>query len=133
MSEDNTEGSGASEHQDLTEDERVLKENEALLADLKAKYGRLGIFYDPDEFEGLLVCAKPQKPAIYREFRNFIASDNKMADKTIATFNFALNCVVHPSREAAKTILDKLPFLADRVAGKVADLSGGGTRELGKD
>jgi hypothetical protein len=142
MSEEEAASSGAPGDQEpekeLSEEDRVLKENEPLLAELRAKHGRLGIFYDPWEFEGVLVCAKPAKPQTFREYSNALTTaltakaGEPRQDVQLLNVNLALACTVHPSREAAKQIFEKLPLLAQRVAGKVQDLCGGGTKELGK-
>jgi hypothetical protein len=134
MSEEKTEGS----EPELTEEQRVLKENAGLIAELTAKHGRIGIFYNPWEFEGLLIVGRPE-PKSYREYMALVATAMAppkpgvpRADIAIATLDFATKSVVHPGRDAAKKLLERLPALANIVSNKAGDLAGNDTQELGK-
>lgn len=44
-----------------------------------------------------------------------------------------LSCVVHPSRDEARALLDRYPALYDKLANKAYELAEGEIEEVGKD
>lgn len=106
-----------------------MEERDKLLGELREKYGKVAAFETEDG--ELVVVARPQKTETHDILINQLSNDKLDRAKTLR--NFALGCVVHPSREEAEPILRRYPFFADDLAARAQELGRGGAVELGKD
>jgi hypothetical protein len=98
------------------------------LAELRAKHGKIG--YWELHGHGLVVCTKP-KAVVFRKYVNDLHNDK--LDKALVQEEYALRCIVHPDRAAAKRIFEDMPAFVTRVAGRASKLGGGDAQDLGKD
>lgn len=121
----------AAEGEQKTEEDLILDRHKVLLDGLRGKYDEIAIFVAPKPFEGLVVVAAPKNPKTYQTYVNSLAKDS--IDKAVAMENFALSCVVHPSREDTKAIFVKRPAFAMKISGRAQELAGSDAKELGKD
>jgi hypothetical protein len=120
-------GEGLQEDPSLDEEDKPGEV--ATLAELQEKHGGEVHWYMVPDF-GLVVLAPPKSPAAYRQFANTLNKED--ANEAEVWTNFALDCVVHPSREMVAELLLLQPGLA-RAFGKSGDgLCGGDFEELGK-
>lgn len=109
--------------------ERIRREDEAELAELKRKYGsRIAVFKD-DDF-GRLVISPRGKRKEYQALVNAM-SDPKQ-DSAVAQEQFALDCVVEPTKAEAKRIFADFPALASLAGSRAMELCGLAVKELGK-
>ncbi len=111
------------------EQEETSAEESAVLAKLREKHGEIASWKVPGH--GLVVAANPENAAEYDRLVNTLKKDD--ADASAALRTFALQCVVHPDREAAKAIFKAKPAFALKVAARGQQLAGAGIEELGKD
>jgi len=103
--------------------------HESVLAPLRAKHGEIAS-WDVPGF-GLVVAAVPENSKEYHRLVNDLK--NPKLDAAVAMENFALACIVHPSREQAKAIFKARPAFALKVCGRGQELCGSDIEELGKD
>ena len=106
-----------------------MADHEEVLAPLRAEHGDIA-HWDVPGF-GLVVAASPENPGEYHRLVNDLKDDKK--DAAVALETFALACIVHPDREAAKKIFKKKPAFAVKVAKRGQELCGSDIEELGKD
>ncbi len=113
-----------------SEDERQARLESEEFATLQAKHGkRIAVYKDPD-FGRVVISAKGKRKQ-YQRLVN--ALQEKGQDSAVALENFALDCVVEPSRQEAKNIFEEYPALATRASARASELAGGAVKELGKD
>lgn len=53
--------------------------------------------------------------------------------KAVVDKNLVLSCVVHPDLAMARSLLDANPFVYDRAATRIVEISGADVEEVGKD
>lgn len=110
-------------------DEEDSAADAAKLAELKKQHDGEVHWYMVPDF-GLVVLAPPKSPATYRQFANSMNKED--ADEKEVWTTFALDCVVHPSRDSVAELLLLQPGLV-RAFGRSGDgLCGGDFEELGK-
>lgn len=116
-------------NEDPTIDPEDHPKEAAILAELRAKYGdELGWFMVP-EF-GLLALAPPKSPACYRQFFAAVTGGGDIDPEVHNTF--ALDCVVHPSRDQVEAYLKLQPGLTRSLTTRGDGLCGSDFEELGK-
>lgn len=127
--QDNSVPDGAEEETERDRAERLAKEDAEKMAALRSKYGKhIAVFEDEDV--GRIVLSARGKRKEYQALVNALQDDKQ--DNAIAMEQFALDCVVEPTRVEAQKIFKDWPALASRAAGRAMELAGGTVRELGK-
>ena len=117
--------------EDMTPEERLRSENADIIAKAESEHDEIAIYQAPKGFSGIVIVAAPSNPKTFQNFVNQVAKPE--TDKAVETQNFALNCVVHPDRNAMKAMFAKRPAFALKIAGRAQELCGSETKELGKD
>lgn len=126
MSDQDTSAFAAEE----TEEERQEREDAEEFRALQAKYGKRIAVYKDDDFGRIVIAVKGKR----KQYQRLVNSmQDKNADSAVALEQFALDCVVEPSRKEAQAIFEEYPALATRASGRASELAGGAVKELGKD
>lgn len=112
-------------------DEKELPEESQALAKLREKHGSELSWYMVENF-GLVVLAPPSSPACYRQYFNACANDEDDERPEEVHSTFALDCVVHPSRDAVAGLFKLRPGLVRKFAFRGDGLCGNDFQELGK-
>lgn len=93
-----------------------------LVAKLKAQYPGVPLtMIGTPKGKLYLRCPAPQ---IYGEFIDTATKDK--ASKALAMKSYVLQCVVYPSREEAKVIIDQFPGLASKGSEVLGEMAGQG-------
>ena len=83
---------------------------------------------------GDLVVVRKCKPAERSRFIDKASDkDRKLGTISGTLKEMALSCVVHPSPDEARGLLERYPALYDKLANKAYELAGADIEELGKD
>ena len=93
----------------------------AIIDDLNEKYPQTHIStFEADELPETLYFRKPSRVDVKRYMADL------QRDPSLAVTNFVNNCLLHPSREVLKEILDTFPALENTMFKELTDLAGGG-------
>jgi hypothetical protein len=115
------------------EDAEQEARDQATLEGLRQKYETQKVaFWEPEDAPRVVVAIKKgarTRQIMHRFFRDL---DTKK-DKNALYENLALAFVVEPGKDELLSIFEDEPVLPLRIAGRIQKMTGGSTREVGKD